>query len=364
MPITDSTQAFFRRYEDQKKYGYLNIKDRKLQLRLLVGPHEKFEGEDITQGWPQGMDVDVVRSPYMDVARKVIHFYATQTQEDIESARWHARFDDDTMNDIDQLITWLDEDFDCQRPVYAVTDLRDEIEEKESIILKGMGYGHLFGRFWRHGNINYQHRGTGASYHHSHRIRHEWEGAVVSRQALMEMQDNQKSKTYFAERLKLPGGLGDQCLGIALYFCKIHPYQAGYMSYRHEEVPEFTLFGGKMAHVHLQLDRVETLWMDVLKLILDVGSNRCSDILVNRRWEFTKDDGEHNRCVFFNNHRFVSEHGSPGLWAPVGDGIMMVFNDRPNCGYRLFPVDDTMLEGVCSETGFAVRISVVPSKVF
>jgi hypothetical protein len=348
MPICDATKAFYKRYEDHKKYGLLNIKDRKIQLKLLIGPGEDFYGHDIKAGWPSGIDVVVVETPYCDVARKIAWFFDTNPDEEIMEARWHAKWDDDSLNDIDTLIRWLDEDYDWTRAEYLAGDVHYDLDDNTMKSLRKVGYDHL-------------------RYHE--RLVHELEVSVCSQAAMMTVRRNEKAKEYLTERLKYFGGFGDHALCIMMYFCKIHPVRASFLSFWNE-LPKFSFFGGKFAHVHMhQEDQTEPRTFAVAKAIIDGVKNKGLARAADNRFFFARGTGDSRdyigELLFSAEHRMIDfNHMAAGLWGPSrqGDGIVVVFQSSPWLAFDLEPSEDGGFQGICPDTRLPLKMDFVGPK--
>ena len=118
LPITRKREVYLRRLRDFKKYGLLNIGDRKIALRLLIGTED---AGDVASGWPEGVDVFVAKGDVDQVASKLYKFYVGRNKSEWDTSRWFMRVDDDSVTDVSELITRLDE-YDYKDPWYFVTE--------------------------------------------------------------------------------------------------------------------------------------------------------------------------------------------------------------------------------------------------
>lgn len=342
MPVCDLTKYYYRRFLDLKKYCAVNNEGRTIRWKLLVGPGEDFYGIDMTEGWPSNMTVELVHSPYLEPAQKITHYYTQVSVEEIMSARWHAKFDDDTSTDINKLLELLDDELDYTDKSYLVTELRREVEKIEDVILTDMGYGR-----WVTND----------------RIIHEWEGCIASQGAMLAVQKNKEAQTYLKRRMEMRGGYGDQPVAIAMRFCKILPINPLYLSVW-AKPSEFTLFGGQYTHIHFFLNRGEgnNRNMDFFKAVIDKKEiKEISSKLVNTNWEFKRDD-KHERYVSLweNNIMAAMDHYNKklrkvGMWNTYKDNKLAIVFGGTGCGETVLEfnaVDKsyTKFTGICLES--------------
>jgi hypothetical protein len=342
MPVCDSTKYYYKRFLDLKKYCAVNSEGRTVRWKLLVGPNEDFYGIDMTEGWPSNMTVEIVRSPYLDPSQKISHYYTQMTDEEIASARWHAKFDDDTATDINKLLYFLDDELDYTDKHYLVTELRREVEKIENDILTDMGYGQWIT---------------------DDRLIHEWEGCIASQAAMAAVQKNEKAQTYLKRRMAIRGGYGDQPVAIAMRFCKILPINPLYLSVW-AKPSEFTLFGGQFAHVHFFLGRSEMAVrsMDFFKCLIDKKDiKEISGKIVNTDWTFKKDENHDKKISLWDNnviaavnHHTGKEH-KIGMWTVYKDNRLALVFGGSGCGEAVNELQATdktykLFTGTCLES--------------
>jgi hypothetical protein len=242
IPVSDVTPHYFQRFLDIKKYCFLNIGDRKIRIKLLIGPDEYFIGTEMCDDWPENVTAELVKTPYGHCAQKISYYHTQLTEEEILSAKWHAKIDDDTANDIQRLMWHLEDEYDYNDKNYLVTELMPELEEVEIDLLHKLGVGRWIPK---------------------ENIRHEWEGCFVSYPAMMAMKNNKMSQKYLRIRMTHNGGYSDQPVGIALKFAKISAIKATFIS-QFSELKRFSFFGGDLSHIHFFTGRGD-------------GQKRCYD---------------------------------------------------------------------------------------
>jgi hypothetical protein len=225
IPVTGQGK-FGQRIVDLKKMGLLNIKDRKVLLTLLVGP-EKIPNIEI--GWPPNITVQIIPGEHKQETAKTYEFFSLYREDFLENVRWIAKIDDDTINDVDNLIKCLDLEYDHTREYYVITEFRPEQHRYEDDLLKKIGFSRWFNP--------------------KNKIWHELEACVVSQAAMKRMIKTPKAIELMKLRSKTPEGYNDYCLACAARICKIYPSDA-YFLCRHPHIGDFSLFGGHLCHLH------------------------------------------------------------------------------------------------------------------
>ena len=266
LPIS-MDRRYSQRLMDFKKLGVLNVNNRKVIVKLLVG--DETPPKDALTGWPENVVVEVESGPYRHVASKIGHYYATRTEENAHSARWFAKVDDDSLNDIDGFVTNLDNEFDCEREYYIVTELRDDLESAETAVLKRQGYGR-----W----LDIPKKRT---------VYHEWEANVISHAAMLRMVQNPASIAFLKERAAMQEGFGDHMLAVAAKIAKIYPSDAFFMT-QHALPHHFSLFGGPFNHIHgIAHDRNEGMFAIVKK---SLGQSKECQVFHKREYAMYAND--------------------------------------------------------------------------
>lgn len=326
IPVCDLTKHYFRRFLDLKKYSLINPGDYKTRIKLLTGPGEDFYGHDLTEGWPENIHPEVIQTPFLNPAQKIAHYYATMNEEEIMSARWHAKFDDDTATDIEGTLRRLDEEYEYTDKIYLVTELRHELHGVEAEILTAMGHDH-----WIKGD----------------RITHEWEGCINSQASLMTVLKNDKARFYFKERTKYPDGFGDQPVGIAMKFCKVPAILPGFMTVW-SKVPHFSMFGGPLTHIHFFLGRhdINMRNWDFYRTVLDHSEPQAmKEKMNNRMYSVTKISSFENvKVTFREDNRLINPQGDDkGMWTIYKkDTVALIFSNYPSLVLEFNSVDDSL----------------------
>lgn len=335
IPICDLTKNYYRRFLDLRKYVLTNVGDYKVRVKLLTGPDEDFYGHDVTKDWPQSMTAEEVKTPYMNPAQKISHYYATLTEEEVMTARWHAKFDDDTATDIAATCAILDEEYEYQENTYFVTELRHELHGVEQKILTEMGFEkwNTFGR-----------------------VTHEWEGCINSQGSLMKMIRNDKAMEYLKRRTAYAEGFGDQPVGIAMKFCKVPAIMPGFMTVW-AKPSQFSMWDGPYTHIHFFLGRQDMNYRayDFYKILLDKNEPKgMKDKVSNRMYVFTKKGTWDNMKISLReDNRIMSPQGDfKGMWiVEKKDTVSLVFHDMGHLVLEVQPTDDTLknFSGTCYE---------------
>ncbi|MHA1948291.1 MAG: hypothetical protein ACW99G_03485 [Candidatus Thorarchaeota archaeon] len=259
-----------RRFFDLKKLGLINVKDKKVLVKLLVGSEEVAYPK---KGWEKNVDVEIVRSQHDWVASKIADYYAYLTHKDADRCRWFAKFDDDSVTDVSALVDELDREYDYQRDYFVVTELCKDKHDVEVNLLNQMGYGHWF----REG---------------AKPLLHEWEGNVISQQALLNMLDNEDSIKLLKNRIPIDHGVGDVMLAAAARIAKIYPSECNFMT-KKPLLHNFTLFGGHYSHIHYISQDICPSKMDHLKVMMERQKQELPDDFekfCNRDYAFCKNE--------------------------------------------------------------------------
>lgn len=215
------------RLKDFKKIGLLNIKDKKIILKLLIGTEPP---SDFCERWLEDFDVVTVSGPSNFAAAKIYHYYSSLKPNHYKTARWFGRIDDDSITDVSGLIDNLDLEFDHTANHYAVTCLCADQHHEEIELLKDSKYNRWVA--------------PGAK-----PILHEWEACFLSQATMKSILSNQDAIKFIENRSKISHGVGDFSLAIAARMCKIFPAEASFLTEKHW-VHRFSLFGGDINHLH------------------------------------------------------------------------------------------------------------------
>lgn len=208
-----------------QKYGVYNLKDKKVLLHCLIGTHDKKQYE---QGWPKNLDVDILNHESNNAIIQIYDFLTKLKSEDIVSD-WFGKIDDDTFNDLYNLINHFNKIYDSQKEFYIVPQVRHEIENCEIDVLKKI-------KVWEN-EIDYK-------------FTHELEACWFSNKAMTNILKNEKCMDLFKQRSKVDKGYTDQCMGAAAKLCKIYPIDDYCCSVEEGELFKCSLFNGNLYHFH------------------------------------------------------------------------------------------------------------------
>lgn len=306
-----------RRINDFKKYGLLNVRDKKVLVTLLVGLDNPG---DLKNGWAENVDVNIVRYNLNHEACKVYNYFANYPLTN--EARWIAKIDDDSINDVDVLVDQLDRYFDHNKDYYVVTILQDDLNEVEEGLLHSMGFGHWFAYSDREPYII-----------------HEVEGSVVSVTGMKSILSTPSALELMQKRSVIQDGYTDVCLAAAARMAKIYPSHARFMS--HEPfLGDFTLFGGNMSHVHfISHDRNTNLFDALVKKIENNRSPAEQELrakLIDKKYLLTCENENSIAVLVFqeNNHiwtQSASDYYNWKIWEISRDRLVISANDGEAC---------------------------------
>ena len=222
IPITLKSPVFYKRIEGFKSYGLLNIGSNKVILTLLTGTENV--PASMYEGWPKNVSLNIVASTLDYNACKVYDYYSSHDLK----ARWYAKIDDDTTNDVSFLLKKLDE-FGDHHPCYFGAKLDNYVEKSDVQLLGELGYHDWF-------------YGDKAPWH-------EIEGSIISHAGMQAIKNNHNAMELIKRRAKLPFGFTDVCLAMAAQIANIYPIEARFMTHL-PYICGFSMFGGPFGHLH------------------------------------------------------------------------------------------------------------------
>lgn len=225
--IVPAELRFIQRFNDFRKWGLLNIGDNK--VKLILAASSGNDTKDFIDGWPEGVDVEIIETPYVHVAQRIYYYYDSIIKPD--TARWYMRIDEDSVTDIDGLMNNLNQLFDHNKEYHITsTSINYDVQPVEREIICSLGFG-----YW------YDHPALSPP--------HEWEVSISSNAAIKEILNNVKAKHYFKIRKEKPTGYGDHGLCFCARMAKIHPTPVKFLSIQPELV-NLSIFGGYLNHIH------------------------------------------------------------------------------------------------------------------
>lgn len=223
------------RVEDFKKYGLINVRNRRVLVNVLISGGN-LEGAE--RGWPAGVEVVVIHDESPNFVANVYKFYAG-LKPTSPNARWLMRVDDDSCTDVDGLVANLDAVYDWESPFHLgdLTPFKNPLKNKEKAPFQK--YKHLLG------SLEYI---CGEMYC-------EIECGIMSAAAVSKVFGNSRSRDLVEQRSKLEGGYCDCVVGLASAIAKVFPINCPFVTHR-PLIEQFSLFGGIKNHIHM-VSRVE-----------------------------------------------------------------------------------------------------------
>jgi len=309
LPATASGR-YLQRLNDYKRYGLFNFANRKVHLSLLVGTEYH---EDFYNGWPISVAVDVLSSPLNHEACKVYHYYS----KELISADWYARFDDDSITNVDDLLSFLENNYESKEKFYISNELADDVNKVEEQIIDEFSISNK--RFY-----------------------HEVEASILSKSAIESIVKNDLAKKILERRSNIAYGWTDQCLALAASVCKIYPVHAMVMS-KNPFITEMfkcnTFF-----HIH-KVSRDNLALFSFVKSFMD---NDAHEFAGNYKFERVKSDND----LFFANLKLLSSglvsennHSNESVWSFCDNTIYLIGN-RGRITSTLKRISDDVFEGL------------------
>jgi hypothetical protein len=210
------------RLKSFQKYGFYNLKEKKVLLHCLIGTHDK---EQYREGWPPSLDVEIISLDTDNPVIQIYDFLSKLKPEDIVGD-WIAKIDDDSFNDIENLINNFNKHYDYNKEFYIAAQIRDDMNNYEVDLLKKL-------------NLWFQ---------IDERFTHEYEACWLSKPAIQNILKNENCIQLFRERSKISGGFTDQCLGAAARLCKIYPVRDYHCSVSSNEFYKCSLIMDNIIH--------------------------------------------------------------------------------------------------------------------
>lgn len=274
---------FSSRIEDFKKYGLVNIKNRKLKLNIITSD-ETIEG--VEKNWPEQIDVNLISKPSPEYVNNLYSFFVDYDYENMD-AKWLIKLDDDSCTDVDGLLSNLESFYDCDEPYYlAATCSRFKdfgANGRENWVVP-----HYIDSFGKYKPIAYN-------------LKHEVECCVVSHAAIKKILKNEQSRILLTKRCELEGGCTDCALAFASSLAKVYPIDCPFITH-YPTLEKFSLFsGGVKNHIHLiaregfgenfnQNDRKSGSLYSILTKIIDKKSSDIEKRLENKKFLLETDN--------------------------------------------------------------------------
>jgi hypothetical protein len=224
IPINNTIEKYRQRLLDFKRIGLMNIPPNK-KIKVVLLAQKGTVSPKVTRGWPANCDVMTQECGNDFHVFKLCNYYLKL--QDLDS-KWYCTVDDDSVTNVGGLLNSLS-DYSHQKKVYLSTPYyyNDSGKTLEIRILEGLGLlGRLKGK-WDH----------------------DWESHFISRAAMKEILARPANKKYIRMRKQILDGYTDQFMSYAAKIAGITPIEA-YFSSSQSEVDNFSLFGGKLDHIH------------------------------------------------------------------------------------------------------------------
>jgi hypothetical protein len=228
--FTSCTGHFAQRLEAFARYGLVNFGNRRVKHIMLHSgaPIPKT----LLRRWP--CECQVIQHEKNQVNVKICGFFAEHGPSLLDEARWIAKWDDDSVTDIDGLLENLDGEFNWNDPLYLIADQVCGIDDPMRQVLRTMGFDRWIRR----------------AAHGKFLISHEWEGSILSNQGLRRMVECKVAMQFLRLCMTIArDSFGDQSLALAARMAKVHPIDVPFMT-KDDAWEDLTIFGGRHAHIH------------------------------------------------------------------------------------------------------------------
>lgn len=268
---------FGHRIEDFKKYGLVNIKNRKIKLNLLT-TNEIIE--DLEKNWHEQITVEVVNLPH-ECYTKTFHSYILNYDFENMESKWLMKIDDDSCTDIDGLLSNLEEFYDHKEPFYLAASC-SRFKEMGINGRENWIFGKYIENFGKYKKIAYN-------------LKHEVECCIVSQTAVKKILQNNESKSLLSKRSSIEGGCIDCVFAFASALAKVYPIDCPFITH-FPTLEKFSLFNnGIKNHIHLicrnssgenfnEHERKSGLLYSVLTKIIDKYFTDTEKQLINKKY--------------------------------------------------------------------------------
>lgn len=221
MPVSGNDK-YLERLEDFKKTGLQCVGNYKVLLTLLVGT-EKIP--NILEGWADELEIRVISSGLDHCASKVYNYYSNYLEQYNNSIKsnWHMRIDDDSMTNVNILMSNI-EDLDYENKEYYLVA---ELHTGDSTVECG-----LIEKY----KIEIKKP-----------IFHEVECCLASYKCLQTALNTPLIKNLFADRAQIEQGYTDICFTVALRTIGLFPMKVGFLCSTYDT---YAFIVEQVAHIH------------------------------------------------------------------------------------------------------------------
>lgn len=212
---------YMDRIDDFKKYGLVNIKDRRVLLTLILSA-EQIEG--LKEGWPEGVVPNAVENERPNFVSNVYRYFLDSPKR----SRWIVKMDDDSCTDVDGLLANLDEFYEWEEPCYLANcphTYKGPEASLSDLYKKHIGNNFVF-------------------------LSNEIECSIFTNVTLNKIRENERSYKFLKERSDMTGGVTDVAMAHACFLAKI-PVARFPFSSNLPLVQDFSLVGSHLNHIHL-----------------------------------------------------------------------------------------------------------------
>jgi hypothetical protein len=299
LPV-NHTGKYARRILDFRYCGLQNIGNRKVRVVLLGSK----AWPQILSGWPKGVDVEQVVYPFQHVVPKLCHYYLHNIGKE---ARWYAVVDDDSVTDIDGMVTKLDQACNHKEvPVIFAT-------QRELIVNPACDHFNELG-FLR--NLGF----TLPNCYHHH------ESVWAARSGIFRVLEHPQARYYITKRADAHIGYGDVFLGFASVIAGVSYFNCDWSSHQ-PLINEFSLFGGRYNHIHFISTDNNTIGPFLKLLEIKDDSDRDSPLwaeVVNKEYDFSRyEDRQHLARFKLEGNGLIagSRHPNESYWRARNDKL-------------------------------------------
>lgn len=318
--LVPAEAEMIQRFIDFKKWGLRNVGNHKIKLILAASCDNDIS--TLEGGWPDGVDVEIVVTPFKHVAQRIYHYYDSIAKPD--TAKWYYRVDEDSMNDISGLMKNLEMRFDHEREYHMTGDLNWDIQEVERRIINQLGFHHWY-------------------VHCDDTPPHEYEVSITSNAAMKRILNDENAQKYFKLRKEIPEGFGDHGLCFCARMVKIHPITVRFLTVQ-PELCKFSEFGGHFNHIHwVGRDKNPCImnWLSSMSHEQEAPYKdqafvwSCYDN--HKKWVTFNGNNLIEEIFINNNHRY-----RVGLWSVTSEGKLTIYLDGDmSKNYPLIVFDTT-----------------------
>lgn len=328
---------YMERIDDFKKYGLVNIKDRRVLLTLILSA-EQIEG--LKEGWPEGVVPNVVENERSDFVSNVYRYFLDSPKR----SRWIVKMDDDSCTDVNGLIARLDEFYEWEEPCYLATSITTFVRGREHS-LKEI-YENYFEEFYLI-------------------MKHEYECSIFTNALLDKIRKNEKSNRFLTQRSSLAGGATDIALAFASTLAKV-PVSSFPFSSHLALIENFSLVGGYLNHIHLisrkkvgeNFSRFKNNAFNFLTKIVDKKMTKMESSIVGKRI-LIESKGDMFIVKFNSDYTAtLKPRCRRVLWMEC-DGVLLVFFEIEKPWISIKKKDEVTFEGSFYDTEEKINLTVL-----